>query len=85
MQIQIVQGEAVVKGDELRCVGTKPRRVRPDQTICNRLIARVANGQLAGGFFCERCRQEVIVKMKSEEQDDSDKPAETEEQRTISV
>ena len=48
----IINGPAKMVGTDLRC--TKPRA--DGRGVCNKLIARSANGQLALDWQCERCK-----------------------------
>jgi len=56
----ISKGKAILLGDELRC-----NRLREDSSkICRKLIAKVNRfGQIAGDFRCERCKEEIEVRL----------------------
>ena len=58
----IVKGKAIFVGNDLRC--NAPRQDGGPRAACNKLVARKnAEGQLAGNFQCERCRQAIEVKL----------------------
>lgn len=58
----IEKGQAIPTLEGLRCAA--PRKDKPG-AVCNKLLVkRASNGQIAGNFRCERCRQEVEVVMK---------------------
>ena len=55
----ITKGKAIIKPEGLRCQAS-----RADDWICNKLLAKKnADGQIAGNFRCERCRQEIEVRL----------------------
>jgi hypothetical protein len=57
----VTKGKARIVGDALRCASL---RSDDERKICNKLLVkRNAQGQIAGNFKCERCRQEVEVKL----------------------
>jgi phage FluMu protein Com len=59
--ILITKGQAIVHGDLLRCAA--PRENDPKRA-CNKLLAKKnAQGQIAGNFRCERCHQEIEIKL----------------------
>ena len=58
--IYITKGRAQVRPEGLRCVAPRSE----EGWICNKLIVKAnADGQIAGNFRCERCRQEIEVKL----------------------
>jgi phage FluMu protein Com len=57
----ITKGKAVIQGDSLRCAA--PRTSDPRRS-CNKLLAKTnEQGQIAGDFRCERCHQQIQVKL----------------------
>jgi hypothetical protein len=57
----ITIGKAVIQGDSLRCAAPRPNDLRK---ICNKLLSKKnEQGQIAGNFRCERCHQEIEVKL----------------------
>ena len=57
----ISNGKAVIQGNNLRCFA--PRLGDPKR-VCNKLLAKKnAVGQVAGNFRCERCHQEIEIKL----------------------
>ena len=61
MKFLITKGKAIIKDNDLRCAIS---RFDDSYDICNKLIARKnEQGQICGNFRCERCHQEVELKM----------------------
>lgn len=57
----IVKGKAVIQGDSLRCAAP---RVNDPNRVCNKLICKANSiSQIAGNYRCERCHQEIEVKL----------------------
>lgn len=57
----ITKGVAVIQGDSLRCAAP---RTNDSRRTCNKLLAKKnEQGQIAGNFRCERCHQEIEVKL----------------------
>jgi hypothetical protein len=58
----VSNGKAVFISDELRCQA--PRAETRGDGVCNKLIAKFNRlHQIAGQFRCERCKQEIEVRM----------------------
>lgn len=59
--IYITKGSAVIQGDSLRCAAS---RANDSRRTCNKLLVKKnEQGQIAGNFRCERCHQEIEVKL----------------------
>jgi len=57
----ITRGKAVIQGDSLRCAAA---RINDPRRQCNKLLAKKnEQGQIAGDFRCERCHQQIQVKL----------------------
>lgn len=57
----ITKGQAVIQGDSLRCAAP---REKDNRRVCNKLLAKKnEQSQIAGNFRCERCHQEIEVKL----------------------
>jgi phage FluMu protein Com len=57
----ITKGQAVIQGDSLRCAAA---RANDSKRTCNKLLVKTnEQGQIAGNFRCERCHQEIEVKL----------------------
>ena len=55
----IANGRAVFVGGDLRCAAP-----RGDKQRCNKLIAKVnVYGMIAGEFRCERCKEDIEVRL----------------------
>jgi hypothetical protein len=55
----VTKGQAVIRPEGLRCQAS-----RDDHWTCNKLLAKKnAEGQIAGNFRCERCGQEIEVRL----------------------
>jgi hypothetical protein len=58
----VSSGKAVFISDELRCQAA--RAGQRGDGVCNKLIAKFNRlHQIAGDFRCERCKQEIEVRM----------------------
>lgn len=57
----VSKGHAVLVEGELRC--DRPRKDDPARQ-CRKLIAKANKlGQIAGNFLCERCKEEIEVRL----------------------
>lgn len=57
----ITKGKALITPEGLRCGAS---RTNDQDRRCNKLLAKKnAANQIAGNFRCERCRQEIEVKL----------------------
>lgn len=58
----VSKGQAHFYPEGLRCAAPRPDK---PGAVCNKLLVKKAsNGQIAGNFRCERCRQEIEVVLK---------------------
>ncbi len=57
----VTKGKARITDEGLRCAA--PRSDNPEW-VCHKLLAKKnSGGQIAGNFRCERCKQEIEVKL----------------------
>jgi hypothetical protein len=60
----ITRGNARITGEGLRCAAPRGGDNDDGRRVCHKLLAKKnADGQIAGNFRCERCKQEVEVKL----------------------
>jgi hypothetical protein len=57
----VSKGKALITAEGLRCGA--PRANDPDRRCNKQLAKRNAAGQIAGNFRCERCKQEIEIKL----------------------
>ena len=61
LMICVSKGKALVTPEGLRCGA--PRESEPERR-CNKLLCkRNSAGQIAGNYRCERCHQEIEIKL----------------------
>ena len=53
-----------MQGNDLRCAAPRLDKRTGEEVPCHRLIARTNKyGHIAGNFCCERCKEEIEVRM----------------------